>query len=106
MTPDDILLVDRMGKRYVRASCEELKLHLPRKYTYDRLEKLLFQAAKPNGKRSLKGSDLGLMKLEKAQITLSDFATTPLKMQPTTLSNRYRQVPLEELVGMLLNLAE
>ena len=43
---------------------------------------------------------------EKAQITLLDFATSPLKMQPTTLSSRYRQVPLEELVGMLLNLAE
>lgn len=106
VTPDEVLLVDRMGKRYVRASREELKVHLPRKYTYDRLEKLLFQAAKPNGKRSLKGSDLGLMKLEKAQITLLDFATSPLKMQPTTLSSRYRQVPLEELVGMLLNLAE
>ena len=46
------------------------------------------------------------MKLENAQTTLQDIATSPLKNQPTTLSSRYRQVPLEELVGMLLNLAE
>ena len=30
VTPDEVLLVDRMGKRYVRASRAQLKVHLLR----------------------------------------------------------------------------
>ena len=40
VTPDDLLLVDRMGKRYVHATRKELKDVLPRKATFAHLEKL------------------------------------------------------------------
>lgn len=104
VTPDEILLVDRMGKRYVRATRSELKQVLPRKASFERLEKLLYAAAKPGGKRSLTGTELGIPSLEKAKVELSDFSTQPLKLTPTTLSSRYKQVPLEELLGMLMGL--
>lgn len=104
VTPDEILLVDRMNKRYVRATRSELKQYLPRKATFERLEKLLYAAAKPGGKRSLTGTELGIPSLEKAKIELTDFSTQPLKLTPTTLSNRYKQVPIEELLGLLMGL--
>ena len=50
LTPDEILLVDRMGRRYVQASRKELKSMLPKKATFARLEKLLYEAARPGAK--------------------------------------------------------
>lgn len=104
VTPDEVMLVDRMGKRYVQASRGELKQYLPRKATFDRLEKLLYQAARPGGKRSLTGPELGIPSLEKAKIELYDFTTSPFQLSPTTVGSRYRQVPLEELLEMLMSL--
>ena len=45
VTPDEILLVDRMGKRYVRATRKELKDVLPKKADFAHLEKLLYAAS-------------------------------------------------------------
>lgn len=104
VTPDELLLVDRMGHRYMRANREELKNVLPKEATFDKLEKLLKEAAQPGAKRSLSGSDLGLADLEKAKITLSDFSTTPFSLTPTTLSDRYTQVSLQEILQLLLSL--
>ena len=104
VTPDEILLVDRMGKRFVRATWSELKQVLPRKASFERLEKLLYAAAKSGGKRSLTGTELGIPSLEKAKVELSNFSTQPFKLMPTTLSSRYKQVPLEDLLGMLMGL--
>ena len=50
ITPNDVLVVDRMGKRYVQATRKELKDILPRKADFAYLEKILFDAAKPGGK--------------------------------------------------------
>ena len=91
VTPDEALLVDRMGKRYVRVTREELKDLLPRKATYARLEKLLYHAAKQNT-AELTAKDLGLHSLEKAKLTFSDF------------SAKYEQVELYELLEMLMSL--
>ena len=49
ITPNDVLVVDRMGKRYVQATRKELKDILPRKADFAYLEKILFDAAKPGG---------------------------------------------------------
>lgn len=104
VTPEELLLVDRMGHRYMRANRKELKNVLPKEATFDRLEKLLKEAAKPGGKRSLSGSELGLPKLEKAKITLSDFSTKPFSLAPTKLSDRYTQVSYQEILQLLISL--
>ena len=52
VTPDEVLLIDRMNKRYVRATRDELKGILPENADFDRLEKLLFKASLPGEKRS------------------------------------------------------
>ena len=50
ITPDEILLVDRMNKRYVRASRSELNDILPKEARFSKLEKLLLDASLPEGK--------------------------------------------------------
>lgn len=104
VTPEEVLLVDRMGKRYVRATLQELKDVLPKKADFARLEKLLFDAARPGGKRELTGKELGIPALEKGRIELSDFSDAPFSLTPTELSARYTQVTLPELLELLMSL--
>ena len=59
VTPDEILLVDRMGKRYVRATRKELKDVLPKKADFAHLEKLLYAASKPMARRCLPARNSG-----------------------------------------------
>ena len=104
ITPDEVLLVDRMGKRYVQASRQELKGMLPKKATFHALEKLLHAASRPDGKNVLTGSELGIPSLEKGKIELTDFSTRPFNMTPTELSSRYQEVELHELLELLMSL--
>ena len=104
VTPDEILLVDRMGKRYVRATRKELKDVLPKKADFAHLEKLLYAASKPNGKKVLTGKELGIPSLEKGKIELSNFSDKPFVLAPTQLSQKYKEVELEELLEMLMDL--
>ena len=104
VTPEEILLVDRMGKRYVRATRKELKDVLPKKADFAHLEKLLYAASKPNGKKVLTGKELGIPSLEKGKIELSNFSDKPFALTPTQLSQKYKEVELEELLEMLMDL--
>lgn len=104
ITPDEILLVDRMGKRYVQASRKELKGILPRKADFAHLEKMLFEASRPGAKNYLTGKDLGIPSLEKGKIVLSDFSDKELSLKPTQLSSRYVKVEWTELLEMLMKL--
>ena len=104
VTPNVLLLVDRMGHRYVRTNRDELKGMLPKDATFDKLEKLIKEAAQPNGRRTLTGSELGITSLSKGKITLSDFSTAPFTLTPTQLSDRYTQVSLQEILQLLLSL--
>ena len=104
VTPDDILLVDRMGRRYVRATRRELKDLLPCKADFAHLEQSLFDAAKPGGKTVLTAEELGLSSIEGGKIEFSDFSTRPLTLEPTTLSARYQQVEWYELLHLLMSL--
>lgn len=103
-TPDDVLLVDRMGKRYVRATREELKGLLPKKSDFAHLEKLLYAASRPNGKKVLTGKDLSIPSMEKGRVELSNFSDKEFMISPTQLSDKYKRVELEELLEMLMNL--
>lgn len=104
LTPDEVILVDRMGKRYVQASRKELKGVLPKKATFQHLEKLIYDASRPGGKRILEGSELGIPSLEKGKLELTDFSAKPFHMTPTQLSSRYQKVEWYELLEMLMSL--
>ena len=102
VTPDEVLLVDRMNKRFVRATKAELKNVLSKNVEFSRLEKILMDASLPGGKTELTGKDIGIPSLEKAKVQLYEFSTKEFSMTPTELTSKYRQVPLEELVKMLV----
>lgn len=104
VTPDEVLLVDRMGKRYVRATRSELKGVLPAKADFAHLEKLVRSAAKPGEKTTITGKDLGLKTLEKGEIDFSDFSYKEVSITPTQLSPKYKQVEWHELLEMLMSL--
>lgn len=104
VTPDTLLLVDRMGKRYVRATRRELKHLLPRKADFAHLQKLIHAASKPGAKNYLTGQDLGIPSLSKGKIELSNFSDKEFTLAPTRLSSRYREVELSELLEMLMSL--
>lgn len=104
ITPKEVILVDRMGKRYVQASRQELKGILPKKATFQHLEKLLYAASRPGGKNMLTGSELGIPSLEKGKIELTDFSTKPFNLTPTQLSSRYQRVELYEILELLMSL--
>lgn len=95
-----------MGKRYVQIGVDEWKGILPEKANFATLEKLLFKASQPNAKHSLEGKELGITKLEKCRIELSDFSNQPFTLTPTQLSSRYREVSPEELLEMLSDLLQ
>ena len=96
VTSSELLFVDRMNKRFVRATKSELKEILSKK--------LLTDASRPGGKTELSGKDLGIPKLEKAKVQLYEFSTKEVSITPTELTSRYRQVSLEELMKMLMTL--
>ncbi len=104
VTPDEVLLVDRMGKRYVQVTREELKGILPQKADFALLEKLIYKAAAPGGKRVFEGKELGLRKLERGRLELSDFSNEAFNLEATQLSPRYKQVKLSEIMELLINL--
>ncbi|NCC10163.1 MAG: DUF4292 domain-containing protein [Bacteroidia bacterium] len=101
ITPDEVLLVDRMNKRYVRARRSEIEAAVSKKVEFSRLEKLLVDASLPGGKREMTGKELGIPSLEKAKLKLYDFTDRSITITPTELSSRYTQVSLEELMTML-----
>lgn len=104
VTPDTLLLVDRMEKRYVCVSKRELKGVLPRKADFAHLQKLIYAASKPGAKNYLTGKELGLSSLSKGKIELSNFSDKAFSMTPTRLSSRYKEVELSELLEMLMSL--
>lgn len=104
VTPEEVLLVDRMGKRYVEASREELRDVLPRKADFSHLQKSLFKAAKPGGKTTLNAKELGFSSLKKGKIVLSDFSNKEFSLKATKVSSRYTKVEWPELVDMLMKL--
>lgn len=101
ITPDEVLLVDRMNKRYVRATREELKDILPPGADFDKLQKMLFKASRPGAKTELRGNELGIPGMEKAKVKLYDFSDAEFTMTPTGVSDKYIRVELEDLIKLL-----
>ena len=88
----------------VQATRKELKDVLPKKADFAHLEKMLFEAAKPGGKASLTGKELGIPSLEKGKIVLTDFSDKEISLTPTQVSSRYTKVEWTELLEMLAKL--
>ena len=101
ITPDEVLVVDRMNKRYLRASRAELQGLLPENADYSKLEKMLLKASQPGEKAELTGRELGLPKMEKAKVKLYDFSDVEFNMAPTTVSPKYTPMELEDLIKIL-----
>ena len=102
-TPTYLLMVDRMNRRFVKGTQYDLRDYLL-KDSYQRLEKLIKEAAKPGGKATLTGEEIGIKQLAKAKIELYDFSDAPFSIEPTNVSSRYRQVTIEELLQLLMSL--
>ena len=102
-TPTYLLMVDRMNRRFVKGTQYDLRDYLPAD-SYQRLEQLIKDAAKPGGKTTLSGEEIGIKQLAKSRIELYDFSDTPFSIEPTTISSRYRQVTIEELLQLLMSL--
>ena len=102
-TPSYLLMVDRMNRRYVKANQKVLRDYLPAD-SYRRLEKLIQEAAKPDGKATMTGQELGIKQLAKAKIELYDFSSDPINVAPTEITSRYREVTMEELLQLLMSL--
>ena len=102
-TPTYLLMVDRMNRRFVKGTQYDLRDYLPAD-SYQRLEQLIKKAAKPGGKTTLSGEEIGIKQLAKARIELYDFSDAPFSIEPTTVSFRYRQVTIEELLQLLMSL--
>ncbi len=105
VAPDELLIVDRMNRRFVRAGASELRYAVVSGFTYEKLEKLLRRLAKDGKSKSITGEDLGLTKLKKAKVELYDFSTDPVSVSPIELSSRYKQVTLEEMLQLLTSLS-
>ncbi len=105
VTPDELLIVDRMNRRFVRAGDSELRYAVVSGFTYDKLEKLLRRMARDGKSKSITGEDLGLTKLKKAKVEFYDFSTDPVSISPIELSSRYKQVTLEEMLQLLTSLS-
>jgi hypothetical protein len=102
-TPTYLLIVDRMNRRFVKANPNELRDYLPAD-SYKRLEKLIKDAAKPGGKNTLTGQELGIRQLAKAKIELYDFSDEVITVELTELPARYRMVTMEEILQLLMSL--
>jgi Domain of unknown function (DUF4292) len=104
ITPDEVLLLDRMNKRFVRAGKSELTPLLPKGSNFAKLEKLLFDASQPGGKSTFTGKELGVSSLNDARLQLYDFSASEIELTPTEVSAKYTQVELNDLIKLLLTL--
>ena len=68
------------------------------------LDHILFYGPPGLGKTTLSGEEIGIRQLAKARIELYDFSNEPFFIEPTVVSTRYRQVTIEEMLQLLMNL--
>ena len=68
------------------------------------IQEFKMDASLPGGKTELTGKDIGIPSLEKAKVQLYEFSTQEFSITPTELTSKYNQIPLEELVKMLVAL--
>ncbi|MDR1004082.1 MAG: DUF4292 domain-containing protein [Prevotellaceae bacterium] len=102
LTPEYVLVIDRMDRCYIRIAPQTLNAKLPDGYDYYRLEQRLHQASLKK-KATFTARELGLLTPVKGRVTLSGFSNRTFTRRPPQLSSRYTQVSWKELVEMLSN---
>jgi hypothetical protein len=102
VTPDYVLVVDRMGKRYMQATRAELRGVLPKKMDFDRLEKMLRKASLPGAKASLTAAELGIPGWDEVSVSLSSFSDKEFTLTPTPVPAKYTRVDWHDFLQMLM----
>ena len=100
ITPNEMLVVDRKHREYVCITPQELKKLFAESIDYAHLERTILAAAS-SGDSTLTGRELKIPSLEDAYIRLYDFSASDFLLPSTTLSDKYRQIPWEDLMQML-----
>ena len=102
LTPTDVLIIDRSNKQYAQTTTADLSAMSPNNISYGQVEKLLIEASKSNGKAELTTTDLGLPYVAGAKVVLSDFSDSAFDLPATTVSDKYKQVSLSDLINSYL----
>lgn len=104
-TPDELLLVDRMGKRYCRVTREAFAFQLPENADFAHLESLIRNVATQD-EATLTGEQFGLKGLERAKLLLTNFSDEEFSISSTELSDRYTEVTVDEILRLLRGLQQ
>ena len=120
MTPDYFLLIDKMGKRYVKASYGDVPFLRSQKVDFDMIQSYFWDEQTrdvPGWERSdfVAVADRRLptrhnitiqsgSRTVKAALTLSSLSTDANWQTRTEVPSRYAQVPVDELLSRILNL--
>ena len=100
VTPDGLLVVDRKHREYVQATPQEVANYLPQGFDLARMEQVVLRAAR-SGDATLTGKELGIPSLDDARIRLYNFSHGSFSLPPTKLSDKYNQIPWENLMQMI-----
>ncbi|KAA6328585.1 hypothetical protein EZS27_022536 [termite gut metagenome] len=104
ITPNEVLFVDRINRRYVRAAESDINALLTRKVNFGKIEKLLYNASRPGAKAVITAKDLNLKSSDAVKLRLYDFSTAEIAITPTEISSRYKPIALDKLLKLILNL--
>ena len=104
LTPDEALVIDRLGKRYARLSAAQLKSYLSLPKVYRKIEGLALDAAKPGGKSEFTAADFGIDQFPGAGLQLYRFSHDAFQLPATEVSARYHEMTPEELLMLLKKL--
>lgn len=103
ITPDEVLLVDRMGKRYLRASARDLRDVVRLERLFKKMDEFIRKAAH-GGPASIKAGDLGIRQIPEAGFRLHHFSLESFELPATRLSPKYKEVTIEEVAALLKEL--
>ncbi len=103
ITPDKVMMIDRMNRRYVSATKDELVRIFKQNVEFSQLEELLVKASQNKGKVTYTGEELGFAPFGDATISFSNFSDKPLDLEPTTVSDRFKKISVNELMQMFQN---
>jgi hypothetical protein len=104
ITPNEVLFVDRMNRRYVRAAESDINVLLTRKVNFGKIEKLLYNTSRLGAKAVITAKDLNLKSSDAVKLRLYDFSTAETTITPTEISSRYKPIALDRLLKLILNL--
>ncbi|KAA6327022.1 hypothetical protein EZS27_023946 [termite gut metagenome] len=104
ITPNEVLFVDRMNRRYVRAAEFDINALLTRKVNFGKIEELLYNASRPRAKAVITAKDLNLKSSDAIKLRLYDFSTAEITITSTEISSRYKPIALDNLLKLILNL--